>query len=124
MWSIAVELIQPTRSFTACSVGSSKCRRALLTWPPLTTCNCRDPSAPSTDWTADRSASVGGAARVLTSMKSSVSCHGERDGQLVDAHRRRFELGGAALRIGGIDRDDVDVDLVGEVERHEDQPGS
>ena len=51
------------------------------------------------------------------SMRSSVSrdCQGNRE--LVDADRGRLELGGAALRIGGVDRDDVDVDLVGEVER-------
>src|SRR5262245_13637979 len=123
MWSIAVELIHPTRSLTACNVGNSRCRRALLMWPPLSTCSWRRCSAPSTDSTAARSASVGGAARVLRSMKSSVSRHCECDWKLVDVHRRGLELGGSALRVGSVDGDDVDGDLVREVERHEHQSG-
>jgi len=37
-WSSAPGLIQPIRSCTACSTGSSRVRRARAVWPPYATC--------------------------------------------------------------------------------------
>ncbi len=48
---------------------------------------------------------------------------GRRRDDLVHPDRRRLELGRAADRIGGVDREHVRVDLVGEVERHEAEAG-
>ena len=69
---------------------------------------------------AARSAAVG-------SMPARLQVHGGRRtltagadrAELLDAHGGGLELGGARLRVGGVDREQVRVDLVGEVERHE-----
>ena len=44
--------------------------------------------------------------------------------QFVDTHGGGLELGGARTGVVGLDGEQVDVDLLGEVERHEDQPGA
>ena len=47
-----------------------------------------------------------------------------RFGDLLDPDGTRLELRGPGLRIGRVDRQDVGVDLIGEVQGHEHEPGA
>lgn len=52
-----------------------------------------------------------------------TTCAGSlRRGEALDAHGGCLELGGAGLRIGGVDSELVGLHFVGEVEGHEHQP--
>ena len=55
--------------------------------------------------------------------RSTAALRPHRLGDLLDPDRARLELGRPGLRIGGVDRQHVGVDLVGEVQRHEREPG-
>ena len=85
---------------------------------------------PSTPSTASRSAVVGGASAQLgyhdcyfagTASCDAACCGALVVGEPLDPDRARLELGRARLRVGRVDGEDVRLDLVGEVERHERQ---
>ena len=65
------------------------------------------------------------AGMVMAGVYDAVRPGSGRDGfaQLLDPDRGRLELGGAGLRVGRVDRQEVRRDVVLEVEGHERQPG-
>src|SRR4029453_6207876 len=78
-------------------------------------------AAPSTASTAARSSSLASASGIT---RSTAALRPHRFGDLLDPDRAGLELGRPGLRVGGVDREDVGVDLIGEVEGHEDKAGA
>src|SRR4051812_45273125 len=104
----------------AWSAGKSRCRteRACprLCTPPFI-------AAPAvTLSTTSRSRSVATLAMGFRSTFRSLLGGVVQRGELLDTNGGRLELGRARFRIDGVDREDVRVDLVGEMQRHEGEP--
>ena len=127
-WLIAPRLIHPTRSLTAWSAPSSRCRcrPSLVTATPRrgrrrrrarsapVRARRRRPPAPP------RSAS---ALPIFRSIRPQSPAAASVASSLSTRTAVGLELGRPRLRVGGLDRQHVRVDLVGEVHRHEHQPG-